>query len=137
MVERAAILTGVVVVAWLVWRLLRARLLARTRSLSRWLDGYRPGRPAIVLFTTPDCGPCETVQRPALAEVTARLDGTLQILEIDALARPDLADAWGVLGAPTTFLIDARGRARRVNHGPVRAESLLAQLEEIDAFGTG
>lgn len=136
MVERLAILAVAVLVAWVAWRLVQRRLLRRTGSLSRSLDGYFPGRPAIVLFSTPDCAPCETIQRPALAEVRARLDGGLQILEFDALSRPDLADAWGVLGAPTTFLIDARGRARRVNHGPVRAEVLLAQLEEIDAFAT-
>jgi hypothetical protein len=58
----------------------------------------------------------------------------LQIFEIDATAQPRLADAWGVLSVPTTFLIDAAGRPRRVNHGAVRAGALMAQLVAIGAL---
>jgi hypothetical protein len=38
----------------------------------------------------------------------------LHIVEIDATVRPDLADQWGVLSIPTTFIIDASGQRRQV-----------------------
>jgi thioredoxin-like negative regulator of GroEL len=71
------------------------------------------------------------VQRPVLDQLEAAWHGRLQVLEIDATLRPELADAWGVLAVPTTFLTDSGGRPRRVNHGVARLEKLMAQLAEI------
>ncbi|HLE53485.1 MAG TPA: hypothetical protein VI755_15570, partial [Anaerolineales bacterium] len=42
------------------------------------------------------------------------------------------ADYWGVLSVPTTFIIDRRGRPRRVNHGVASAEKLFKQIEDVD-----
>jgi hypothetical protein len=56
---------------------------------------------------------------------------TLEVIEIDASARPDLAKTWGVMSVPTTFLLDARGEARYVNHGVTRAEKLLEQIQNL------
>jgi thiol-disulfide isomerase/thioredoxin len=95
------------------------------------LDHFLIGRPAILYFTTPGCVPCRTIQRPALDLVRAELEQTIQIIEIDALAQPDLADKWGVLSVPTTFIIDGRGRPRRVNNGTVKAEKLIGQIREL------
>jgi len=53
------------------------------------------------------------------------------VIEVDAEARPDLANYWGVLSVPTTFIIDARGEPRRVNHGVASTDKLLGQLEEV------
>ena len=109
-------------------RLLRRRTSAET---ARGLEGLRPGIPAILYFTTPDCAPCRTVQRPALARLKSQLDGGLQIVEVDCTQRPELADYWGVLSVPTTFIIDRLGRPRHVNHGATSAEKLLAQLDNF------
>jgi thioredoxin 1 len=112
-------------VNWLV--LCRAQ---RTRDAGQApLPGARPGVPAVLYFTTPDCAPCKTVQRPALEHLQERLGDRLQIIEVDAQARPDLARCWGVLSVPTTFVIDELGRLRHVNHGATRAEKLIQQLE--------
>lgn len=89
------------------------------------------GQPAILYFTTPECAPCRTIQRPALQRLQERLSGRLQVVEVNAQERPDLASRWGVLSVPTTFIIDARGQLRHVNHGVTRAEKLLQQLENI------
>jgi len=116
----------------LAYRLFNRMLLARLRGRRLGLESVRPGVSAILYFTTPTCQPCKTVQRPALARVQAALGERVQVIEVDCTQRPDLADSWGVLSVPTTFIIDSRGRPRRVNHGVTRADQLLAQLAEID-----
>jgi thioredoxin-like negative regulator of GroEL len=107
-------------------------LLARLRARRLGLESMRPGIPAILCFTPPYSQPCRTVQRPALAKLQERLGDCLQIVTVDATQRSDLADTWGVLSVPTTFLIDSNGRPRRVNHGLVSADNLLHQIEEIE-----
>jgi thioredoxin 1 len=107
-------------------------ILARARGKRLGLESIRPGVPAILYFTTPTCAPCKTLQRPALARLKDRLGDGLQVIEVDASARLDLANYWGVLSVPTTFIIDRRGRPRRVNHGVASAEKLFKQIEEVD-----
>ena len=89
------------------------------------------GQPSILYFTTPDCVPCKTVQRPAIQKVSAELGQRLQVVEINTYEQPDLARKWGVLSVPTTFIIDAQGKPRHVNHGVTRAEKLLKQVNEV------
>jgi thiol-disulfide isomerase/thioredoxin len=131
MATRLLILLLVAGAALLAWRIAASAPLRRRRADDLGLPGYRPGLPGILYFTTPGCAPCETIQKPALERVDDLFEGKIQILEFDATVHPQLADAWGVLAAPTTFLIDPDGRPRRVNHGPVRFEELLAQLARI------
>jgi thioredoxin-like negative regulator of GroEL len=96
------------------------------------LEQQRPGVAAILYFTTPTCQPCKTVQRPALRKLGELLGDRLQIVQVDATDRPDLADYWGVLSVPTTFIIDSKGQPRRMNHGVASAQKLLRQLESIE-----
>jgi thiol-disulfide isomerase/thioredoxin len=116
-----------------LYLLINRVILARARGRRLGLESLRPGIPAILYFTTPFCAPCKTVQRPALARVQERLgrDG-MQVIEVDASARPDLADCWGVLSVPTTFIVDSKGRPRRVNHGVAGADKLIRQIEEVE-----
>lgn len=104
-------------------------LLSRSKQRYRQLADYHLGTPAILYFTTPTCAPCKTVQRPALQQLKQQMGQRLQVIEVDAVTRPDLATDWGVLSVPTTFLLDAQGRPRHVNHGVTRAEKLQQQLE--------
>ena len=107
----------------------RAFLLSRARGQAGTLPGRIPGIPVIVLFTTPQCVPCRAIQRPALEELQKRLLDRIQIIEIDALERPDLARLWSVLTVPTTFVLDAAGRPLHVNNGVASAAKLLSQLK--------
>ena len=91
---------------------------------------WRAGVPAILYFTTPDCAPCKTVQGPAIETLQAQFDDRLQVIEIDASERVDLADAWGVLSVPTTFMIDGSGQPRHVNNGVASAAKLRQQLRD-------
>ncbi len=115
--------------AWTRWQLWRVGRLAAAPGL----EALQPGKPAVLYFTAPGCVPCRTVQVPALEALQAELGGGLQVIKIDASARPDVADFWGVLSVPTTFVLDKQGRARRVNHGVAGADKLRGQLEEVGA----
>ena len=128
---RFAFAIGIIVLGVGAYRLMNQRLLARAKNNVFTLFSTLPNKPVIVYFTTPDCVPCKTVQRPALDQVTNLLGGKLQVVEIDATERPDLAKRWGVMSVPTTFLLDARGEARYVNNGVVRAEKLMEQLQTL------
>ncbi len=90
-----------------------------------------PGNPQLLYFTTPDCAPCKTVQRPAVRQVQSILGDRLQVVEVNAYEQPEIARQWGVLSVPTTFIIDAQGKPRHVNHGVTPAGRLLAQIQEV------
>jgi thioredoxin 1 len=114
--------------------LINQRSLSKARSNIYTLFNQLPNKPVIVYFTTPDCAPCKTVQRPALNQVRRLLGEKLEVVEIDATQRPDLAKVWGVMSVPTTFLLDASGEARFVNNGVTRAEKLMEQLDTFSDF---
>ncbi len=106
-------------------------ILKRAAEKFRGLENFRLGVPAILYFTTPSCVPCKTIQRPALQEVQLALEDTIQIIEVDASTRTDLADYWGVLSVPTTFIIDKTGQPRHINHGATHARTLIQQIRSF------
>ena len=116
--------------AFAYW-LFNQRLLIRARNNIFTLFNTLPNKPVLVYFTTPDCAPCKTIQRPAINRVSHVLGADLEVVEIDATERPDLAKAWGVMSVPTTFVLDTRGEARFVNNGVARAEKLLEQIKTL------
>lgn len=103
-------------------------ILRRVRGKAGSVAGFQPGIPAILYFTTPDCVPCKTIQRPALHAVHERLGGRLKVIEVDAIQNPQMAQEWGVLSVPTTFIIDPQGRPRHINYGAISADKLFEQL---------
>ena len=116
--------------AFTYW-LINQRLLVRARNNVFTLFNTLPNKPVLVYFTTPDCAPCKTIQRPAINRVSTLLGEELEVIEIDATERPDLAKVWGVMTVPTTFVLDAGGEARYVNNGVARAEKLLEQIQTL------
>lgn len=122
---------GIIVLGAAAYWFVNYRLLARARNNIFTLFKTLPNKPVIVYFTTPDCVPCKTVQRPALDKIKTLLGEKLQVIEIDAFERPDLAQRWGVMSVPTTFLLDARGEARYVNNGVARVEKLMEQVQTL------
>lgn len=132
LLERAALallIIGLGVGLYYAWN--RLALLRQVRRGLK-LEAYRPGRPAILYFTTPGCAPCRTIQEPALEALKQRYADQVQVIEVDALEQPDLADHWGVLSVPTTFIVDSGGQPRCINHGAARLAKLERQLAEID-----
>ena len=116
--------------AFAYW-LLNQRLLLRARNQVFTLFSELPEKPVLVYFTTPDCAPCKTIQRPVINQVAKLLGENLEVIEINAYERPDLAKTWGVMSVPTTFVLNARGEARYVNNGIARAEKLLEQIKTL------
>ena len=118
------------------------------------LDGYTvslrsllaPGRPALLVFSDPHCGPCQALA-PDVAEwqrahsdeltiaVIERRDGTTDG-ERDEHGRrtvllqseSEVADAYGAQGTPTAVMVGADGRvANSVAGGSVAIEALMAE----------
>ena len=130
-VLRFILAIGIIGLGAAVYWYINYRLLVRAKSNIFTLFNKLPNKPVIVYFTTPDCVPCKTVQRPALDQIRSLLGEKLQVVEIDAYERPDLAQHWGVMSVPTTFLLDARGEARYVNNGVARVEKLMEQVQTL------
>ena len=131
---RFVLTVGIIAAGLFAYWLFNQRLLGKAQNLASELVGRLPNKPMIVYFTTPDCAPCKTVQRPALNKVLTLMGDSVQVIEIDATQRPDLAKQWGVMSVPTTFLLDARGDARYVNNGVTRVEKLMEQLQTLSDF---
>ena len=130
-VLRFGLAVSIIVMGVFVYWLINQRLLARARNNVFRLFNKLPNKPVLIYFTTPDCTPCKTVQRPAIDRVSKLFGETLEVIEINAYEQPDLARTWGVLSVPTTFVLDARGEARYVNNGVARAEKLLEQIQTL------
>ncbi len=128
MIERLLIALGLFALGLMAARFVPRLVLTLRARHELGLPGYRIGTPAILYFTSPGCAPCDSVQAPALDRLRQEYRTGMQVLEVDATRQPHVADAWGVLSVPTTFVIDAQGRPRLVNHGVARFERLHAQL---------
>jgi len=122
---------GIIILGAAAYWLINQRLLVRAKDNLFTLFKTLPKKPVLVYFTTPDCAPCKTVQRPAIEQVRNLLGEKLHVIEINAYERPDLAKVWGVISVPTTFLLDARGEARYVNNGAARANKLMEQIQTL------
>jgi thiol-disulfide isomerase/thioredoxin len=125
------VLAGVMLYRLLNTLTLRRARLVQVHSRVPGLEGARPGLPVLLYFTTPTCSPCKTVQRPAIQRLQENLGQQLEVVEVDAASQPEIASQWGVLSVPTTFLIDAQGNPRYVNHGVAPLEKLQRQYADL------
>ncbi|GAB7068231.1 thioredoxin family protein [Mycobacterium hodleri] len=127
------VLVVAVAVAVVLGRLLTKRdgVLRSTDDASADVSdlGLPRGKPAIVHFSAPWCGPCAGVRR-VVDDVCAELPGVAH-LEIDVDADPAAARALSVLSLPTTFIFDADGRQRYRSSGVPKAADLRSALEPL------
>ncbi|PQM53653.1 thioredoxin [Mycolicibacter virginiensis] len=91
--------------------------------------GLEPGRPAVVHFSAPWCGPCAGVRR-VVEKVCDDLGGVAHH-EIDIDANPDAARRFSVLSLPTTVIFDAVGRQRYRAAGVPTSADLRSALEPL------
>ncbi|NNM66713.1 MAG: thioredoxin fold domain-containing protein [Spirochaetales bacterium] len=128
--SRLAFVLALAALGWLVYRVgIRARL---QRLAACPTPGFQAGNPALVLFSSPDCVPCRTLQKPEIAHFQQDWVSKVQLIEIDVTERPDLARAWGVMSLPTTVVLDKRGTAQHFNPGIVRRSDLIRQFASLE-----
>lgn len=135
MLERLFIAISLLLVGVFVYRFFIGYHIRRTTAFAQGdplLEHLIPGVPAILYFTTPTCVPCRTQQRPALERLQSTLGEAVQIITVDATEHPEDADRWGVLSAPTTFVLDPQLHTRAINHGVADDHKLLMQLQEAE-----
>ena len=128
---RMLLAVGLILLGIGLYLLLNRVLLSRAGRNNLGLEQFQPGIPAVLYFTMEGCVPCRMTQRPALKKLSDMAGDQIQIIQVDVVEEPQLAESWGVLSVPTTFIIDPLGRPRRVNHGVALAEKLLDQIEEV------
>jgi thiol-disulfide isomerase/thioredoxin len=135
---RIGILIGVALLTWLLVIAVRAYADARKRQVlaaapAPELSGI-PAAPAgairILAFTSEDCGPCHTLQRPALDRLLDERQGQVAVMEIDAPSSLALTKRYAVLTVPATVVLDETGRARAINYGFAPLPQLLKQVDE-------
>jgi thiol-disulfide isomerase/thioredoxin len=129
---RIAMTVGIIILGLVVYQLTNRVVLTRAHSQAGQMRSVQNGKPAILYFTTPDCVVCKTSQRPALFRLQERLGDEVQVIEVDAYEKPDMAKTWGVMSVPTTFILDAEGKARHVNHGVTSTEKLIEQVRAVE-----
>ena len=135
---RLAALAAVVVATWLIVVGVRAYAAARVRQTLAAAPAALPIGDAptasvagvrVLAFSSDECSPCHTLQRPALERLLGERQGQVSVVEIDAASSPELTRRYAVLTVPTTVVLDASGKAQAVNYGFAPVGKLLAQVD--------
>lgn len=130
---RALIVAGVALLAWGTVAVVRAYAAARKRLVMAAAPDEALGVAEgvrVLAFSSEDCSPCHTLQRPALNRLLDERQGKVSVVEIDAPSSPDLAQRYAVLTVPTTVVLDETGKARAINYGFAPLAKLLTQVDE-------
>jgi thioredoxin 1 len=70
--------------------------------------------PAVVEFWSPGCGPCE-MYVPVFEDLANRFAGKLLIVKINVDENLQVANQYGVLGAPTILFMKKGAMVNRIN----------------------
>ncbi len=85
----------------------------------------------ILAFSSEDCKQCHLLQAPALQRVRQQHGDTVTVVEIDAVASPELAQQYHILTVPSTVILDPSGKAHAVNYGFANTQRLLQQVDAV------
>lgn len=133
MIERIffVLLLGVIgVAAYYLYTRHQIRLATKQITADSLLD-INPDQATLVYFTTPFCAPCKLQQTPNLERLQDEMGDGLHIIRIDATEEPHVAEKWGVISVPTTFVLDHKGQPRKVHNGVVGVDTLRQDIENL------
>jgi len=135
---RLIILALVVVLVWLMVSAVRRfiknqkkRILGTTARLSMLPADGAGALVRILAFSSEDCRPCHTLQRPALEAISAQKGDVVAISWIDAPTAPDLTQRYHIMTVPSTVVLDTDNRVQAVNYGFATTDRLLEQVNAI------
>lgn len=86
-----------------------------------------PGKPVVVDFWAPWCGPCKSLA-PILEEVAKDLGDKALITKVNVDDNPAIAGQYGIRAIPT-MIIFKDGAAIDTIQGPVSKDALKAKIE--------
>ena len=85
--------------------------------------------PVVVEFWSPGCGPCE-MYVPVFEELASRFAGKLLIVKINVDENMQVANQYGVLGAPTILFMKKGAMVNRIN-GYLSIDLLKKEVEKF------
>lgn len=105
-----------------------------TRGRAPRLDAERlgvelGGHATFVQFSAAVCAPCRSTHRVLTEVIADRPD--IAHIDIDAEARLDLVDAFGITRTPTVLVLDGTGAVRHRIVGAARKPEVLDALDQV------
>jgi thiol-disulfide isomerase/thioredoxin len=129
----AAFTIGLWLFAFYVLRPMIAKLIQQKAEKTKIADAdpliahLNPEKPALVYFTSADCVPCKTMQRPAIERLQNDMSD-LQVITVDTPSAMDVAERWGVMKLPRTFVIGRNFYLYGTNMSVASTEKLKSQI---------
>lgn len=109
---------------------MRAALDAPIRTTATVIDRIlSTGYPALIVFETPDCGPCQTL-RPILDQLAHEHEGRLLVARVTDSSEGWLAARYHLSFVPTLLLCRDRREVSRIKGNP-GAAALRAHVEYL------
>jgi thiol-disulfide isomerase/thioredoxin len=130
---RLVLSIGIFLAGWALYRLFQILQLNRAAQNAALPPGVLPGKIAVVLFSSPECSVCKTVQRPILTRLVQSPDLKIQVVEVDVDKHPGICQEWGIMSVPTLYILDKTGAPKFVNNGVVPFEKLQDTIHAIQA----
>jgi len=82
---------------------------------------HESDRVLMVMYSSPTCGPCRRL-KPMLDKVVQEYDSKVHYVEIDIVADPEIAEAAGVAGTPTTQIFYKKERLKVLSGVKMKSE---------------
>lgn len=92
-------------------------------------DAMRGHGATLLQFSTEVCAPCKATH--SMLDDLAESRSEVSHVDIDVTRRADLANRFGLLQSPTTFILDAHGVVRARIGGAPRRDEITAELDRI------
>ena len=129
MPDRIVLALGLMVIGAAAYQLL---LLAQRRWASNGSkQGIASGRSALLVFTSPTCGPCKLQQLPIVERLMLDWHDRMDVRVIDVTEQPEVAAQFGVWSLPTTIVLGADRSVAAINQGVASERKLREQFERV------